>query len=194
MWQKNLEGKVGRWKAGGERLEPDSELGFQQNLQDWSRSAPGDEAGTFIVRIVVGSRHQANLIFWDTVKEDELTNFALQTTYTLCCVNYISIGFSLSQLLVLPHVAPGIRTPAHLPHKPCCSVTCSMSSHSAHASKAGVLLWWWVKLFPYTIDKGSGMNDKILHSVIEANHWTGFPDSITASSHKGLEKLNQLNN
>ena len=63
-------------------MEPDSDLGVQQNLQGQARWAPGDEAGRFIVRIVVGSGLQANLIILDTVKEDELTNLALQTTYT----------------------------------------------------------------------------------------------------------------
>lgn len=68
----------------GERLEPDSELGLQQNLQDGARLAPGEEAGKFIVRIVVGSGHQANLIILDTVKEDELTE------YKPCTANHLS--------------------------------------------------------------------------------------------------------
>lgn len=76
MWQKKLD-------LEGEGLEPDSELGLQQNFQDRARWAPGDEAGKFIVRIVAASGHQANLIILDTVKEDELTE------YKSCTANHL---------------------------------------------------------------------------------------------------------
>lgn len=79
----------------GERLEPDSALGLQQNLQDQARQTPGDEAGRFMVSIVVGSGHQANLIILDTVKEDELTE------YKSCTANHLHSSAVLIMLVLV---------------------------------------------------------------------------------------------
>lgn len=103
--------------------------------------------------------------------------------------------FQPKQLLVLPHVAPGIQTPAHLPHKLCCSVTCSLLTATVLMPARQVFCFGGrLSYFHIQLIKGSAMNDKMLHSIIEANLWTVFSSSIAAYFHKGLEKLNQVNN
>lgn len=81
-------------------MKQDSDLGVQQNLQGQARWAPGDEAGRFIVGIVVGSGHQANLIVLYTAK-DELTE------YKPCTVNqlYSSTVLIILVLVSLSHPA-----------------------------------------------------------------------------------------
>lgn len=51
--------------------------------------------GRFIVRIVVGSGHQANLIILDTVKEDELTE------YKPCTANHLYSSTVLIMLVLV---------------------------------------------------------------------------------------------
>lgn len=144
-------------------MEPDSDLGVQQNLQGWARWGPGDKAKRFIVGIVVGSGHQASLIILDTAKEDELTE------YQSCTANHLH---SSTELIILVLVLVSLSysdsaSTASVSHVTWSSYSSSppawalpfsdlfsVNRRCAHASKTGILLWWWFKLFLYTIYKG----------------------------------------
>lgn len=81
-------------------MEPDSDLGVQQDLQGRTRWASGDGARRSIVGTVAGSGHQANLIILDTAKEDEVA------AYKPCTANHLHSSAVLIMLVLIPLSLP----------------------------------------------------------------------------------------